>query len=218
MPEIVDNQDNNNSNPPNPAPAATQAEGDNSDKRFDINTLPEEAWSEIFKHKRFSELIDAKNELKQIKSELRKKEEEDLTKKGEYEKLAKQREEERDRVIEENRKLKLNTAIEKIAGKAGAVDSEAVLALIDHNKISVDESTGEIRGVDEAVAELQSSKPYLFGKGANASVGNPTNPANPNTGKRYKLSQLQNAQFYRENEADILLASKEGRIEDDLVH
>lgn len=213
MPEPIVNDPNNPQNTASPAPTAAE-----DSKKFDINTLPEEAWSEIFKHKRFSELIDAKNELKNLKSEQKKREEEELSKKGEYEKLAKQREDELINAREENRKLKLNGAVEKAAAKAGALDTEAVLALIDQGKISIDESTGQVMGVDEAVKELQAGKPYLFGQGATASVGNPTNLANPNTGKVYKLSQLQNSQFYRENEADILLAYKENRIEDDLKH
>lgn len=208
--------DNNPNNPPNPAPAATPADGESA-KTFDIETLPEEAWSEIFKHKRFSELIEAKNELKALREKDNKKKEDELKKNKEYEELSKKLEDERNGAIEEVRKIKLSSAIEKAAGKVGAVDTEAVLALIDRSKISIDENSGVVSGVDEAILELQNTKEYLFGKGARANVGNPTNPVNPNTGIRYKMSQLQDAKFFRENEADIKLAQRDGRIDNDLM-
>lgn len=53
-------------------------------------------------------------------------------------------------------------AVSAAAAKAGAVDAEAVLALLPPNSVEIDGD--EVKGVDEAIKALRESKPYLFGK------------------------------------------------------
>ena len=53
-------------------------------------------------------------------------------------------------------------AVSTAAAKAGAIDADAVLALLPADLITVDGD--EVKGVDEAVKALRESKPYLFGK------------------------------------------------------
>lgn len=215
MPEPVQTVDNN-PNTPNPAPAATPAAGDQN-QAFDLSKLDNTAWEQIYTSPRFKELIDIKNEHKQLKAEKAERERKELEQKGEYEKLAKLAQEERDQAISEAQKLRVDTAIERAAIKAGAVDSEAVLKLLDRSAITLDEN-GQVQGIAEALQSLQTEKAYLFGKGATVTLGSPTNPNGANTGARYKLSQLQDHAFYQKNEADIRVAMKEGRIDDDLPH
>lgn len=53
-------------------------------------------------------------------------------------------------------------AVSAAAAKAGAIDAEAVLALLPPNSVEIDGD--EVKGVDEAIKALRESKPYLFGK------------------------------------------------------
>lgn len=53
-------------------------------------------------------------------------------------------------------------AVMAAAAKSGAIDAEAVLALLPPNAVEIDGD--EVKGVDEAIKALRESKPYLFGK------------------------------------------------------
>lgn len=53
-------------------------------------------------------------------------------------------------------------AVSAAAAKAGAIDADAVLALLPPDAVTVDGD--DIKGVDEAIKQLRESKPYLFGK------------------------------------------------------
>lgn len=48
------------------------------------------------------------------------------------------------------------------AAKAGAIDADAVLALLPPDAVTVEGD--DVKGVDEAIKALRESKPYLFGK------------------------------------------------------
>lgn len=212
MPEPINNPEQPTTPPT--APAATPAVGENT-STFDISKLDKTAWEQIYQSDRFKELIEVKNEYKQLKAEKAEREKKELEQKGEYEKLAQLAQKERDEARTEAQKLRLDTAIERAAIRAGAVDPDAVLALINRGTIKLDEA-GNPTGIQEAIQALQTEKAYLFGKGSSVTLGSPTNPNNANSGKQFKLSQMSNAAFYRENEQEILLAHKEGRIIDDL--
>lgn len=53
-------------------------------------------------------------------------------------------------------------AVSSAAAKAGAIDTDAVLALLPTGAVTIDGD--EVQGVDEAIKALRESKPYLFGK------------------------------------------------------
>lgn len=59
-------------------------------------------------------------------------------------------------------KVLTRAAVETAAAKAGAIDTEAVFALLPSDAITIDGD--QVSGVDAALAALQKSKPYLFGK------------------------------------------------------
>lgn len=212
MPEEVIN---NNNQPPvtpagtNPTPLEN---GENQNNNNPENlTIP--------KH-----VFDQKNnELKEVKAALAAKEKAEkeardqaLTEQNKFKELAELREKELNETREQVKQTKLENAIERAAARAGAVDSEAVLALIDKSKIQVN-GDGTIAGVEEAINALQSNKAYLFGKGNTVTLGEGTNPSDSNTQvKSFKLSQLQNAKFYRDNLKDIEAAQAAGTIVNDL--
>ena len=56
----------------------------------------------------------------------------------------------------------ITTALHALAEQAGAHDVETIERLIDRDAVTVDEA-GTVLGVDEAIAALKKSKPFLFG-------------------------------------------------------
>ena len=53
-------------------------------------------------------------------------------------------------------------AVSAAAAKAGAIDADAVLALLPADAVTVDGE--DVKGVDDAIKALRDAKPYLFGK------------------------------------------------------
>lgn len=53
-------------------------------------------------------------------------------------------------------------AVMAAAAKSGAIDADAVLALLPSDAVTIDGD--DVKGVDEAIKALRESKPYLFGK------------------------------------------------------
>lgn len=89
-------------------------------------------------------------------------------------------------------------AVSAAAAKAGAIDADAVLALLPPDAVTVDGD--DIKGVDEAIKQLRESKPYLFGK--------PKPAAGSADGGRQSDKP---AQWTRE---ELARASREGRTAD----
>lgn len=89
-------------------------------------------------------------------------------------------------------------AVSAAAAKAGAIDADAVLALLPPDAVTVDGD--DIKGVDEAIKQLRESKPYLFGKPKPA-------PGSADGGRQSDKP----AQWTRE---ELAKASREGRTAD----
>ena len=68
----------------------------------------------------------------------------------------------------------------------GAVDTEAVLKLIDKSNLTPDE-TGKVEGVDKAVEALLTNKPYLKSGSAPKSIGSATNPGQGSDQPKHNL-------------------------------
>lgn len=64
----------------------------------------------------------------------------------------------------------LRASVTATAVQAGAVDADAVLALIDQSQLTV-EDDGTVSGVSDAVKALLDAKPYLVGKPATLPPG-----------------------------------------------
>lgn len=221
MPDpIIDNNQPNNP----PAPPATPADNGGSPdiNTIDFSTLTEDQLAKVyenpnlFKHPRFKELSEAKQELGRLKAEAKTKAEADLVEQKKFEELAESRAKENETLKSQLETQRIDGAIERAALRTGAQDSEAVLKLIDRTNIKLD-STGTISGVDEAIKSLSEGKAYLFGKGTDLNIGSGANPGEANTNlKRFKMSQLQDATFYRANQADIEASMRAGLVENDL--
>jgi hypothetical protein len=53
-------------------------------------------------------------------------------------------------------------AVSDAAAKAGAIDTDAVFALLPSDAVTIDGDS--VKGVEDAIKSLRESKPYLFGK------------------------------------------------------
>lgn len=170
----------------------------------------------LFKHSRFSELNDLAQEGKRLKEEQAKAKEEELRKKGEFETLAKQKEQEVTTLKEQIKTSSINNSLIISASKLGIVDPDAALKLVDRSAISVADD-GTVTGAEDALKKLVEAKPYLGGKPGTTRLGSPSAPGDQNTGdlKRFKHSEIKDPIFFRENEKDILASMKAGLIEMD---
>ena len=110
--------------------------------------------------------------------------------KSEVEKLKRDFEElkkERDQAVQEALSAKLSSEILKFPGFVWH-DPEAVLRLVDMEMISVDNETGKVNGVRDALNKLAKDKAYLLkskaneGGGKNGSGGNGSSGHNPSGG------------------------------------
>lgn len=168
----------------------------------------------LYKHERFKQLNERANKAKEYEAEKAKIEREQLEKKGEWEKIAKQNEEKLTALESQVKQSKIDSAIQAAASKKGIQDLDAALKLIDRSKVTVGDD-GSITGVAEAVDALATERSYLLTVNR-STVGSPTNPGNPGGGStKFKMSQLADPKFYRENEAAIKQAQLTGQIEED---
>jgi len=186
---------------------------------FDPSTLSDEDLSKVFdderlfRHKRFEQLRTEAKKAKEYEEAQKKAEEERLKAQGEFQKLAEQKDQELQQLKEQAKTERLNSKILTEAIQAGAVDPDAVLALIDKTKITYGDD-GSVSGVKEAVEELLAQKPYLLKQIKGASVGSGTNPTNLDTAT-FTMSQIADPAFYQANREAIQKASREGRIKND---
>jgi hypothetical protein len=191
---------------------------------FDTKTIGDENFNKIFddprlwKHPRFKSLNERAKQAEKYEADLKIAEEKKLEEQKKFSELAELRAKERDEALAKYNNAMLETRILSEVNNRGVVDSEAVLKLLDRTNIKVGDD-GNVSGVTEAVEALLESKPYLKGKNAEVRIGTGSAPATGATGNapRFKLSQLQDAQFYRDNEKEINQAFKAGTIENDLT-
>lgn len=170
----------------------------------------------LWKHPRLAELRQSAAELKKLRDKSASEEQERLSKQGEWEKLAQQREDENKQLKSQIQEFSINQALTaKLVGQ-GVVDMDAALKLVDRSKLEIADD-GTVKGVDKAIDELKSGKSYLFGEGTGP-VGQATN--NNGGGSqgpaKFKRSQLRDRKFYEANRDAILEAHKAGLIEDDI--
>lgn len=215
-----------------PVKAPQNNNSDNADKgtepdktdntAFDPSAISDDDFAKIFednrlwKHDRFKKLNSKAKRADELESQIEKQKQQDLEKNQEWEKLAKEREQEVERLKQSYQSEKLANALRLEATKQGAVDVETVLKLVDQSSITINDDG--IEGVTNAVKKLLDEKPFLVG-GKQREVGKGTNPSNPENSapKKFKLSQLQDPKFFRENEKDINIAMRLGLIEDDMA-
>lgn len=203
-----------------PTKATDAANQDKGSDQFDTSKLTDDQINKVLEDKRLwntqrlKELRDKAKRADDFDAAEKKRLDDEAIKKGDYEKVLT----EKDKRIQELEGAvsgsKIDNAITIAAQKAGAVDANAVLKLIDRTGITIGDNG--VAGADEAVKALLEASPYLKGNGQTKTVGSASNPGADEQGVRtFKSSQLKDRKFYKENEAEILKAWKAGKIEDD---
>ena len=194
---------------------------DNS-QDFDPTTLSDEQFNKIFtdkrvfSHSRFKELAAKAKRADELEKAHSEAENRTLEEQKKFEELANKYKSENEGLQQKLENLQITNTITAKASQLGIVDIEAAGLLINRSGIKINED-GSVDGVDEALKTLIESKPYLVNKANAKQVGSPSNP-NTQTEqgtKKYKLSQIQDHDFYTKNEKDILEAMRLGLIEDD---
>lgn len=214
----VENQDGGKGTDPkqNANPTQPNAEAPKGGE----NTFDEKVFDDprLWTHPRFKSLNERAKKADALEKAQAEAEEKRLQDAKKFEELATKRAQERDAISSKYTLAVQDNRIITEATKVGVVDIETVLKLVDRANIVIDEN-GNVSGVSEAVQSLLTAKPFLKGKAGATTIGSPTNPgADANADlKKFKLSQLQNPEFYRANEKDITAAFKAGLIEDDVT-
>lgn len=211
--------------PPNPGPTTptgtvpTPPDNGASQSQIDTSKWTQADWDKVYSdpnlytNPRFKSLNESAKKARELEAAQKKAEEETLTKNKQFEELANKKGQEAEQWKQQATEAKIDNNIGFKAAQLGALDVEAVTKLIDRTNIKIDES-GNITGVAEALEALAKSKAYLFGKGNGApNLGTPTSPGAGNTTPAFKLSQMKDARFYREHQAEIDKAYAEGRID-----
>lgn len=190
---------------------------------FDVSKVGDEDFNKVFddprlwKHPRFKSLSDRAKEADTLKEKEAEAEKQRLIEQGKFKEVAETEKKNAESFKNKYQQAVVDNQILAEASKAGVVDVEAIKALIERKDIKLNDD-GTVSGVGEAVKALLASKPYLKGKpNANLEIGSGSAPNNQNaTGKRFKLSQIQDPVFYRANEKDILESVKLGLVENDV--
>lgn len=121
-----------------------------------------------------------KKELEELKAE---QEQQALSRKTKLEQAQhklKETENQATTLAETNQRLLLEMAVLKDS-KRSWYDSSAVIALLDKSEIDIDPESGNIEGIEEALADLAKSKPFLV-KTAGTRQGNGSSGSQPNSG------------------------------------
>ncbi len=182
---------------------------------------------ELFKLSRIKDALAAEKELKKIREDQSKRDEESLVEQKKFQELADKRGEEVAKLRQQLQDSAITQALStKLVGQK-TVDLDGALKLIDRNKVTINED-GVVSGVEEAIESLKTDKPYLFKNEEEQqqqvkTVGAASNTQNGNSqggGKMsFKRSEIANMSHeeYQKNRQDILRAQREGRIENDLA-
>lgn len=205
-------------------PGATdpkQTPGSGEAKPFDTSTLTDEQLQKVledgrlWKTPRLTELREKAKKADDFEKNREKMEQEELKKKGEFEKLYQTAEERAKAAETKYQTAMIDNAIMNEAARLGISDLEAAKLLIDRKAITVGEN-GEVLGIAEAVKNLATQRAYLVGNTVQVTpTGSGTNPPNPNSNYDFTMTQIQDPAFYQKNEAAIKLANSQGRIKED---
>lgn len=174
--------------------------------------LTNEQLEAAFQHPRFKELSQAAQELKTLKQQQSDAEAERLKKQGEFEKLAEQHKKEAEDAKAQVKTMQINNALFVAASKLGAQDAAVVAKLVDQDKLTIDDN-GNVSGAEEALKALQQTSPYLFTKGASTQVGGGDSNGAGGNDSEFTFSQFKDASFYKENQAAMDKAMKDGRVD-----
>ena len=186
--------------------------------------LSDEQWEQVFQHPTFKKLNEkaktAQAELDEIKKEKEKEAQKKLKEEGKYQELLEAKEKEIESIRSNLSETLLNNEVISIASKLKVLDTEAVVKLIDRDKLETDKD-GKYLNTEEVVKDLLNSKPYLVGATANESsnIGSGVNTTTDSQNGDFVMTKselqarLKDHNWYTENKDKIEVWQKEGRID-----
>ena len=186
--------------------------------------LSDEQWEQVFQSPRFKKLNDSAKEAQAKLTEIEKEKEKEAQKKlkeeGKYQELLEAKEKEIESIKSNLSETLLNNEVISIASKLKVLDTEAVVKLIDRDKLETDKD-GKYLNTEEVVKDLLNSKPYLVGATANESsnIGSGVNTTTDSQNGDFVMTKselqarLKDHNWYTENKDKIEVWQKEGRID-----
>jgi hypothetical protein len=219
---MTDKADDKNVTPGQDADKNSDNKGNDTNQQIDLAKLPADQLEKVLENPnlwklgRIDQLMKKAKKVDDIEAKEQKDKEAKLLEDKKYQELIAEKDKQITDLQGKIKSTQMDSAIVAAATKAGAIDPQAVLKLIDRSKIA--EGENGITGVDEAVKALLDTSTYLKGDGKQVKLGSATTPgADAQAVKKYKLSQYNDNKFYMENKADMDKAAKIGLVEDDLV-
>lgn len=200
-----------------------QSTGNNQNQEIDFSTLTTEQLEkvlenqEVWKSPRLTKLLEANKELEKIKNQQTEQERKQLEENNKHKELAESYKTDLEKANTKIQDLVINQSLTGELVKAGVIDIDAALKLIDRSKLKIEND--QVAGVDEALKGLKESKAYLFNNNGTQSLGGPNGSQGNEGGQqqtKFKRSQLQDPKFFEANKPAIMEAYKNGQIEDDL--
>jgi hypothetical protein len=181
-----------------PDKTSTSTEG----QGFDFSKVGDDELPKLLEDPRFwklpriQELREKAKVAKEYEAEKAKREQEELTKKGKFDEVLGQKDARIKELEDQLNGTSLDNLLRSELQKAGVKNIEAGLRMIDKSGLKVNES-GQIEGFDQALESFKKLAPELL-TSTNASVGSPTNPANPKTGEPVKMSNVRDPRWYND--------------------
>lgn len=158
-----------------------------------------------------------RKENKQLADEKSERERKELEAKGEHEKIANQEREKREQAEKRYQTAVKDNKLAVAASAAGIKDVDAALKLVDRSDVQVDDD-GKVTGAEEAIKALVEEKPYLTSSTTKTPVGSGTSPSSDGEGGGgdtppvFTEKQIEDPEFFRKHEKEIMQAHKNGRI------
>lgn len=203
-----------NPNPnPTPTPTPEPKPGEIDYTKLDLSKLSDEQLAKVledqrlWKTPRLTELLANSKEYTKLKKAEDDRKAKELEEQGKFKELSEAKDKEIADLKKSMRDRDVQDKIKSAASAKGIKDLDAASKLIDMTKVTIDEATGEVKGIDEAIESLAKDKPYLLtGKPAIGAPSNPADPAAPLT--TFTMTQLQDTAFYQEHRDEIQKAMR----------
>lgn len=156
----------------------------------------------------------AESSLSELQRQVELQKEEELKAQEKWKEIAELNEKKANDAIETSRRNALKAKLATRSAELGIVDPDVVELLINKESISYLDD-GSISGLDQELARIVEAKPYLT-KGKSVNIGSGTSPQEPNTGQRFKHSEIKDPVFFQKHKTEILDHMRKGLIQQDL--
>ena len=151
-------------------------------------------------------------ELEEYRQKEKDRTEKELAEQGRLKELAELKAKEADELRQELQNIRSQSTIKDKLTEAG-VNPKYIKFAINELKDQVKfNNDGDVEGISEAIANIKTNYPEWLSNQTFGNIGANISTSPKSSGRVYTLKEIQDNEFYKANEADILKAYKEGRI------